>query len=278
MLFALVNPISGRHIHLPPIHLALPYEGYIAAMSPPPNPTVLIIIDDILHTLLFLFRSGDPGDWTVLPCPEGVDIITTTSCGGKFYCTSEYMSLVVVDPCCSDPTLEYFEMDPSTLRPGLVIPLESDGELLLVKPFMKIEGRLVVAFEDFQVFKADLLRKKWVRVESLGDRALILGRHSSVSLLADDFGGRRNCIYSSEALIGLPFLVRLTEWKVFDLGTERMAEWPLLDTLSEYDCSLIKKYSWRWIVPSLENVCENVNDETVGGMAGISQLFLPMRL
>ena len=82
------------------------------------------------------------------------------------------------------------------LRYGTTHLVESNGEPLLVRKIFKLEKNLrAIIMIGFQMFKADLSRKMWVGLESLGERVLILHDRYSVSLLAADVGAKGNCIY-----------------------------------------------------------------------------------
>ncbi|KAL5718601.1 hypothetical protein ACHQM5_011485 [Ranunculus cassubicifolius] len=85
--------------------------------------------------------------------------------------------------------------------------LESCGEFFLA-------CMLCLGFSDivrsFRVFKLDWSKMIWEKVESLGNRVFLLGRHSdSVSLAPSEFGAKGNCIYF--------FARRSPEFYVFDM-------------------------------------------------------------
>jgi len=121
--------------------------------------------------------------------------------------------------------------------------VESDGEVLLVEcPDASFEedGSTVL---DLSVFRADLSEKKWMRVDSLGDRVLFLDDGSSLSLLAADVGCMKNCVYSSD------FVFDLVGWSIFDLATRRWIDRTLISYKgANYDADLS---SGHWFLPTL---------------------------
>jgi len=125
-----------------------------------------------------------------------------------------------------------------------VVLVEFDGEVLLVESLEKEEDfdTPTAAMEDLMIFKADLSGKKWVRVDSLGDRALFLEDGSSLSLSAADVGCKKNCVYSSK--FGLDSFA----WWVFDMETKKWIDGKLSTGDDEHDDSC----PGHWFLPTLD--------------------------
>jgi len=191
------------------------------------------------------FRLYRPGrerhdDWYWLPFPDdemgmvSVAMISSIFWKGKFHCIYLSKGLIVVDTLPVEPTVEFLEMDQSQLpvignrsngffledRMELFL-VESDGKLLLVVEFFDYDPPDTSRWlTGFQVFEADFSeRKRWVRVESLGDRVLFIYRNFAASLSAADVGVEGNCIYCID-----PSKTEPVPWSVFDLSTGRVTD------------------------------------------------------
>jgi len=149
---------------------------------------------------------------------------------------------MVIDPLPTDPTIEFLEMDQSQL-PALrcgweddvfhameLFMAESNGKMLLVVEFFESTSVADKVVVGFQVFEADFSNKRWVRLEILGDRVLFIHQKFVCSLLADDIGVERNCIYFQD-----PSKIEESDdqnssrvgpipWSVFNLGTGKLTE------------------------------------------------------
>ena len=143
---------------------------------------------------------------------------------------------MVIDPLPDEPTIQFLEMDQSQLpvlgniwahdvkdRMELFL-VESNGKLLLVVEFFEFDPtRATRGLAGFQVFEADFSeRKRWVRMQSLGDRVLFIYRNFAASLLAADVGVKENCIYCID-----PSKEEPMPWSVFDLSNGSVTDAPL---------------------------------------------------
>lgn len=79
-----------------------------------------------------------------------------------------------------------------------LIYLELNGEILA----LVVEFSTNCGFAGFHLFRADLSRNMWVKMEEgIGDGALFVADRSTFSLLAADVGNNKNCIYFSRGYV-----------------------------------------------------------------------------
>ena len=192
-VFTLVNPVSGAQIKTYDIGEGLCFECKAAVSAPSGGgSSVLLLTTDKWGKRFELFRQGtDHDDWYRLPFPDNkmgwdgvpVSVISSIFWRGKFYCIYLSRGLIVIDPLPGEPTMQFLEMDQSQL-PVLgnrweddvedmmeLLLVESNGKLLLVVELFEFDPtHTTCGLAGFQVFEADFSeRKRWVRVESLGD-------------------------------------------------------------------------------------------------------------
>ncbi|KAL8027562.1 hypothetical protein ABFX02_14G103300 [Erythranthe guttata] len=134
---------------------------------------------------------------------------------GKFYALTLQGSIVVieedVDSCFRITVVG------SGSRRGVPIGVsrqfreylvESDGEILLV---FLVSRKCIDVVDDVEVFRLDIDRVLWVKIESIGDRALFLEDECCMWVDARKLGCKKNCIYFTHH--------RVDEWLTFDLGS-----------------------------------------------------------
>ncbi|KAI9160675.1 hypothetical protein LWI28_010566 [Acer negundo] len=199
---SLLNPFTGHQISLPPakdffkdIHHYEPMEpdAYYSLYSPqktrvitsasPLNPNCLILADhSFAHTFgnrLSFCRPGDKS-WTDLDINK--DCCDTIYYHGEFYAV-DYYAYIYRLHCRDIPAAEKLPLQPNDLliHYHTNYLVELDGHLLLVVRY------LYNGFPEpsqFDVYKLDWLAKAWVRVESIHQNPILLGRYSSISLPA----------------------------------------------------------------------------------------------
>ncbi|KAK1584200.1 hypothetical protein Q3G72_030739 [Acer saccharum] len=140
------------------------------------------------------------------------DYLTDLICfKGCFYLLTKEYNIRVLDAAYAYSTIQtqgykknidaqFYEikMSPDVPRECLILLylVEFGDEILLVKRFLRKDD-----FEetyDFKVFRLDMCKKEWVKLDSLGDCVMFLGRncsrcYSAKELWGDDDMG--NCIY-----------------------------------------------------------------------------------
>ncbi|KAL7209811.1 hypothetical protein ACSBR1_031388 [Camellia fascicularis] len=119
-----------------------------------------------------------------------------------------------IEACFPEERVE-FEKSLRDLYSSQFYLVESIGELLIViryiGEFVRHDGEVVHKTDIdhdliypyitklFHVYKLDLKKENWEKVESLGDRILFLGRNQSMSLSASDFSEyKKNSIYFTD--------------------------------------------------------------------------------
>ncbi|KAG8368579.1 hypothetical protein BUALT_Bualt15G0060200 [Buddleja alternifolia] len=89
--------------------------------------------------------------------------------------------------------------------------VESNGEILLV---FLISRRSIGLVEDVEVFRLDIGKLLWVKMERLGDRTLFFEDECCMWVTASKVGCRRNCIYFTH--------YRVDEWFLYEMETAQI--------------------------------------------------------
>lgn len=231
-VLSLLNPVSGVRIQLPD----LPYGIQIdfGCMSDDLDLLVVMAADD---DKVFLWRAGTP-QWGPLPPLGGGadhDLVTAIFCGGRFYIVSSKNELFEVDPSLSSPAaikLLYMNWNNvSFWNPKNSTLVESGGQVLLLNLNQTPGCRQAL----LELFRADLSAERWVRVQSLGDRAIFLNHKCAFSLLAAGVGVRKNCVYLPEAVLDKHS--SSVSWKGYDLHAGVLMDGePIPITITDLDC------------------------------------------
>ncbi|XP_010266422.1 PREDICTED: uncharacterized protein LOC104603941 [Nelumbo nucifera] len=168
----------------------------------------------------FIFYKLRDGKWIGEECtlfdpnssePCTIQFTNTIVFEGKFYLLSLQGTLAVID-ANSNPRVKILGSTraiPSTCSKGFrEILIESGGEILLVFLISRKSTNIV---DDVEVFKLDLAKPSWIKMENLGGRTLFVGFTCCISVSASELGCRGNCIYFIQR--GLP------GWWVFHMET-----------------------------------------------------------
>ncbi|KAL2490925.1 putative F-box protein [Abeliophyllum distichum] len=91
--------------------------------------------------------------------------------------------------------------------------LESNREILLV---FLISRKSIDVVDDVEVFRLDISKLLWVKVESLGDMMLFLEDECCMGLSASKVGSKGSCIYFTHH--------RVKDWWVFDMETSYITQ------------------------------------------------------
>ncbi|WJX91664.1 hypothetical protein P8452_73403 [Trifolium repens] len=86
--------------------------------------------------------------------------------------------------------------------------IESNGEILLV--FLTFQKTMTIV-DHIEVFKLQLPKLRWVKMEILGDRALFVEPESCIWVKASQFGCKSNCVFFSTTIV---------EWWTYDLKSD----------------------------------------------------------
>ncbi|KAI9156069.1 hypothetical protein LWI28_000063 [Acer negundo] len=213
---SLLNPFTGHQISLPPakdfykhIHhykrmepddyysvykwIYRPQETRVITSTSPLNANCLILAAHTGGNKLSFCRPGDKS-WTNLDFDEVC--CDTIYYHGEFYAIDDYAYFYRIH-CRDIPAAEKLPLPPIELLRVFHTNylVELDGHLLLVVRYL-YQGNGFPEPSQFDVHKLDWLAKAWVRVESIHQNAILLGRHSSISLPAGRRGDlRANFIY-----------------------------------------------------------------------------------
>ncbi|EYU39100.1 hypothetical protein MIMGU_mgv1a025591mg [Erythranthe guttata] len=90
--------------------------------------------------------------------------------------------------------------------------VESDGEILLV---FLVSRKCIDVVDDVEVFRLDIDRILWVKIENIGDMALFLEDECCMWVDARKVGYKKNCVYFAYH--------RVDKWWVFDMGSGKIS-------------------------------------------------------
>ncbi|EOX98629.1 F-box family protein with a domain of Uncharacterized protein function, putative [Theobroma cacao] len=175
------------------------------------NRTTVMVLTGTSHPAFVFYQLRGEGrrEWVKQDCTltephcsmksEGKHFMTFTNAigfNGRFYVLSLQGTLAVIDATDSYPRITTISSEravpsvlPKHFREYL---LESEGNILLV---FLISRRSIKVVDDVEVFQLNTAKLSWVRMASLGDRALFLGTNCCMSVSASRVGCRSNCVY-----------------------------------------------------------------------------------
>ncbi|CAI9764466.1 unnamed protein product [Fraxinus pennsylvanica] len=181
----------------------------------------VMVLTGICSPAFAFFRLGkDQKGWIVENCTltepyasnQRMQFTNAIGFQGKFYALSLQGSLAVIediDSCFQITATGANRAVPSVVsRQFREYLLESNGEIFLV---FLISRKSINAVDDVEVFRLDICKLLWVKVESLGDMMFFVENECCMSLSASKVGCRGNCIYFTHH--------RVKEWWVFDMET-----------------------------------------------------------
>ncbi|KAI3448218.1 hypothetical protein Pfo_004883 [Paulownia fortunei] len=148
----------------------------------------------------------------------------------KFYALSLQGSVVVIeeiDSCFRITAIGASRAVPSKVsRQFREYLVESDGEILLV---FLVSRKSIDLVEDVEVFRLDIAKLLWVKVERLGDRTLFLEDECCMGVTASKVGCKKNCIYFNHH--------RVDKWWIFDMESGHIS--PAFGTNTEIQESVM---------------------------------------
>ncbi|XP_058078795.1 uncharacterized protein LOC131227105 isoform X1 [Magnolia sinica] len=192
----LLNSVSLQKIQLP--CLSESYSFNLCVLSSPPTDPDCVILCIVFSTDFFIYCHPGDDKWIKLkyriPKKEA-SFRQLVSCNGKLY-TYGFGKLGIIDVNADHP-VTWLEELKEPEWPRLVVGtrdtlVESHGDIFLVRQGVL---PLVPRVPRVEVCKMDFDRMAWVKVDTLGDRVLFLGRDYSISCSASDSGLKRDCIY-----------------------------------------------------------------------------------
>ncbi|XP_042493467.1 putative F-box protein At5g55150 [Macadamia integrifolia] len=217
----LFNPVSGGSIVLPslstfsyPQHNFEPEfssnKHYIhkAILSSNPHRTSnYVVVAIVTNTKMLAYWKPGADRWTTIRSKKWVHFEDFIYHKGLLYAVSNNGPVVTYDFSSEPPIArEIIGRPPEGRTCDLYYLVESLGELLLVLRHYKwlaldYDDYDVIRFKTmkFQVRKLDESKRKWIQMESIGDRILFLGNSYSISLPAQEFPEcRGNSIYFND--------------------------------------------------------------------------------
>ncbi|CAA2953322.1 Hypothetical predicted protein [Olea europaea subsp. europaea] len=181
----------------------------------------VMVLTGICSPAFAFFRLGkDQKGWIVENCTltepyalnQHMQFTNAIGFQGKFYALSLQGSLAVIEDI--DSRFQITARGANRAVPSVVSRqfreylLESNGEIFLV---FLISRKSVNVVDDVEVFRLDICKLLWVKVESLGDMMFFVEDECCMSLSASKVGCRGNCIYFTHH--------RVKDWWVFDMET-----------------------------------------------------------
>ncbi|KAG8368581.1 hypothetical protein BUALT_Bualt15G0060400 [Buddleja alternifolia] len=134
---------------------------------------------------------------------------------GKFYALSLQGSLVVIediDSCFRITGIGGTRVVPDKAsRQFREYLVESNGEILLV---FLASRKSIGLVEDVEVYRLDIGKLLWEKMDSLGDRTLFLEDECCMWVTSSIMGCRTNCIYFTH--------YRVDEWFVYEMETTQI--------------------------------------------------------
>ncbi|XP_020272741.1 uncharacterized protein LOC109847919 [Asparagus officinalis] len=199
----LLNPITTTSVGLAYLNLSEKFAslGSGAMSAPPSDPKCTFLLIDEDDAILYRVQD-DRRVRLSLPLPEksprsSIIASTTVFSGGRFYCVSSKCCFYVIDPVPPQPLVRQFKMNTDEIprEQWANFLVESDGEVLLAVTLCDPSHPDREVLSGFQVFRPRYSENKWVRVRSIGDRALFIHQFCCFSLSASGVGCKKNCIY-----------------------------------------------------------------------------------
>ncbi|TMX04951.1 hypothetical protein EJD97_003736 [Solanum chilense] len=138
-------------------------------------------------------------------------------------CVWKKQDCIVTDPFGSeiDSSLSVTKISSSRAVPAIIsrqfqgILVESEGEILLI---FLISKRSIKKVDDVEIYRLDIPKLVWVKMESLGHRTLFVEEECCMWINANKLGCRSNCIYFTQQ-IG-------ENWWLFDMQEQAISPVP----------------------------------------------------
>ncbi|XXG42951.1 hypothetical protein AAC387_Pa01g3100 [Persea americana] len=215
----LFNPFIKKCVRLPNKKIGFLGLDFIFFSTPTDPDGIFHIMQG--HQRLMLCSLKDPSRWSIFDESEQGNVVSNTIfCDGKLYALNDDWTLAIIDPLFPHnitnvrmEDLRHFPRIPRLRVPNQpdheYILVESSGEILIAKIIHHSLRNLTC-----EIFRADLPKMKWVRVEDLGDRMLFLTRTTSISICASEIGWKGNRIYY--------ILTLFNSYVEFELGSKEM--------------------------------------------------------
>ncbi|KAK4390492.1 hypothetical protein Sango_2112500 [Sesamum angolense] len=167
---------------------------------------ILVLTGNCSPAFAVLRLGKGENAWTIEDCTvkepyaprQNMQFTNAIGFQGKFYALSLQGTLAVIED--TDSRFRITAIGGSRAVPSKVSRqfreylVESCGEILLV---FLISRKSIDHVEDAEVFRLDIPKLSWVKVENLGDRTLFLEDECCMGVTASKVGCKKNCIYFS---------------------------------------------------------------------------------
>lgn len=137
----------------------------------------------------------------------------------KFYALSLQGTIAVIEEI--DSSLSVTKISLSRAVPSIIsrqfkgILVESEGEILSI---FLISKRSIKKVDDVEIYRLDIPKLLWVKMESLGHRTLFVEEECCMWINANKLGCRSNCVYFTQQ-IG-------ENWWLFDMQEQAISPVP----------------------------------------------------
>ncbi|CAD5189038.1 unnamed protein product [Musa acuminata subsp. malaccensis] len=186
----LVNPFSGKWLQLPAHALA---PSFLCMSSAPTTRDCVLLARDY-DNFLYVWRPGDES-WTKFEGPFQ-HFSTIISFEGQFYAWDYDSGLLTVLQVLPFRLRELSVPCPISFTSHYILfvrLVECCGNILLVIVTKLSHGSLSI-----YLYRLDMENKAWIKMESLGDRALFVDYrffNPAISVSASEVGCHANCVY-----------------------------------------------------------------------------------
>ncbi|EEF52805.1 ubiquitin-protein ligase, putative [Ricinus communis] len=201
-------------------------------------------------------RNGDKS-WSLVENARSFceDVIFVN---GMFYAVNKAGQIVICDISSDSPRVSFMET-PRQAGGDMQYLVNSGDELLLVTRYLDLEyefdhpdmePHLIYRTIRFEVFRLDWNGPQWLRMSTLGDKALFIGENSSLSLSATDFSGcMGNCIYYTDDYLDANYDGHFGD---HDLGIFKLCD-ETIEPLPCYPRNFTSPLQWSpplWVSPN----------------------------
>ncbi|KAL0352095.1 UNVERIFIED_CONTAM: hypothetical protein Scaly_1598200 [Sesamum calycinum] len=212
------EPVRGFYGDLPPWNPNLSIKMCTLSSSPDDRKGCNLMLLMGARCAFFRWGKGERA-WIMEDCTakepyapsQYMQFINAIGFQGKFYALSLQGSLAVIEDV--DSRFRITAIGDSRAVPSKMSRqfreylVESGGEILLV---FLLSRKSIDHVEDVEVFRLDIPKLSWVKVENLGDRTLFLEDECCMGVTASKVGCKKNCIYFSHRRV-------YDQWWVFDV-------------------------------------------------------------
>lgn len=234
-MYYLWNPTHREMFRLPLWDPNVPVK-LVVLSSPPEDPNCRVMILTGISQPAFAFYklkscngswiTPEP-QWTMQDCTftellgkqqQVMQFTNAIGFKGKFYALSMQGSLAVIENI--DGVLKITDLSATRIVPSVSSNhlreylLESDGEILLV--YLISRKSSLHNVDGVEVYRLNLARLSWIKLETFGEKAVFVGSNCSVSVLASEVGCRKNCIYFRHRVAD--------EWCVYDMESGKISQ------------------------------------------------------